>query len=456
MVGRLAGVAVALALAACGKVVQPVPGPLDRIYKPTGLAVLHSPINGDPRLVVVSANGDLQYDSDTGGSVIGLESFEGDFTTTGYRITGAVNVKSFGGDLAIADPAVCGTVSGVFDPSSATSAEAGTVAALFATRGSSTLNKIRVGRDGGITCADCGIPLSGTFTDPLPVAVACQPQPGGRASAFIGYMQGHLQEGWVTEYSLRTGALTHLDVGYGPVRNLTYDAARDRLYILGLATGGHTPLRYVDLKGCTIGAPLNGGGCIAHYAQEPVSLSFVEERAMALAAPVAGRPQRAYLTGRIYDPGAAASAGARTNDLGGKLFVVDLVEGPFGVVVQLVDELDIGHGAQDVRVLPAAPAWSAGRGDVIAALSVDDSFLWVYDTETRSVGKIGRNPVTGAALAGGQPYGLAVDPEPVASVARLYLGAYADSNVIPIDVPLEDVTAVDFAGTSRTFITGAP
>jgi hypothetical protein len=450
-VGRLAGVAAAFALAACGKVVEPVPGPLGALYKPTGIAVQHRP-GGNPRLIVVSSNGDLQYDSATGGSVIALESFEGDFLTTGYRVTGAVNVGSFGGDLVLVDPSACGTIPGIQDPS-----DVGTsVAAFFATRGSSTLNKLRLTADGQLGCAECGIHLSGTFTDPLPVVMACRP--GIRASAFVGYLQGHNQEGWITQYDLATGATQNFDVGNGPVRNLAYDAVSDRLYILGLTTYGHTPLRYVDLGGCTLGPGLSAGGCATTYAVEPFSWASVEERSMAFASDnqqALGGPRRAYVTARVYDAGAASATGTRATDLGGKLYVVDLLQGPLGVVVDVVDEVDIGKGAQDVRVLPTA-GFAPGRGDIVAVLSVDDSFLWVYDTETRALGKIGRDPVTGAPLGGGYLYGLAVDPVAASSVARLYVGSYADSRVVPIDVPLDDVSAVDFAGGTRHDITGAP
>ncbi len=96
-----------------------------------------------------------------------------------------------------------------------------------------------------------------------------------------------------------------------------------------------------------------------------------------------GVPIRAYLTARLYDPVSAAAAGGRTTDYGGLLLVVDLVDNAFGGVdPQLVSVLDIGHGAQDVRVLPRLPAWAPDRRDVVAAVSVDEGSLWIYDDET--------------------------------------------------------------------------
>lgn len=176
----------------------------------------------------------------------------------------------------------------------------------------------------------------------------------------------------------------------------------------------------------------------------------VELRAMALGHPAAGAPQRAFLTARLYDPVAAAVAGGRTTDWGGRLLVVDLVENALGGVdAELVRSEPIGHGAQDVRVLPSR---GPGRGDVVVALAVDDGSLWIYDDETHSIARFGRlDALGGRPELGNEPFGLAVDPE-ATTTARVYVGSFRDSYITPVDVPLETPDAAVIVSTVR--ITG--
>ncbi len=428
----------ALALA-CGEAAKPQAGSVDRVYFPTGLAVR------DHRLLVVSSNADLRYDDATGGSLIALDPTNLDTV----RVDGAVNIRSFGGDLAIADPAFCTSLA---DP-----------LAIVATRGSNTLNAVPIGGLGAFTCDRCGIPLSGQFADPLAVAVACS---GGRDRdrAFVGYLRTVSGEAWISEYDLVSGELRNALVGSGPIRGFAYDADLDRLYMVGLATSQPTPLRWLDLAGCEIGLAPGAGGCTLGQATIPSLPAGLELRSMALAHPFTRAdgtlaPQRAFLTGRLYDTAAAVTPGGRTVDYGGLLVVVDLVENAFGGVdLQLVNALSIGHGAQDVRVLPLR----AGRRDVVAALAVDDGDVWIYDDETRSLAVFGRCatvssscPVaTGAPELGHSPYGLAVDPELVGTMARLYVGSFAESFITPIDVPLDAPEAAVFSGGTQRKITG--
>jgi hypothetical protein len=120
---------------------------------------------------------------------------------------------------------------------------------------------------------------------------------------------------------------------------------------------------------------------------------------------------------------------------------------------QLVSWEEIGLGAADVRVLPAR---GAGKRDVVVALSVDDDILWIYDDETGAIRGFGRAAgpgATGAPALGHQPYGLAVDPVPVGSVARVYVGSYRDGYVTPVDVPLDDP---EHATTAARLTGGAP
>ncbi len=436
---RLVWCAVALALA-CGETAKTQPGPLDRIYRPTGLAVESG------RLLVASSNADLLYDDETGGSVIALDPASLD----SVRVAGAVTVRSFAGDLAVArttsqDPAAR-------DPEACGTAVPGALA-LFATRGSNTLNTLRVASDGKLSCDRCGIPLSGTFSDPFAVTVACGP---GRASAFVGYLRSPDGGAWLTEYDLATGALRSARVGAGPVRAFAYDAARDRLYLVGLATGVPTPLRWLELGGCTFGLAAGAGGCSVGSASLATLPPGIELRSIALAHPFPGAPQRAFLTGRLYDTAAAATAGARTTDFGGRLLVVDLVDNAQGGVdVRPVGEpIDIGKGAQDVRVLPMR----TGRRDVVAAVAIDDGVLTILDDDTGAWTQFRRSDgapsATGAPVLGHQPFGIAVDPVVTGAAARLYVGSYGENYVTPIDVPLDAPDQAAFAGGSQRKITG--
>ena len=426
---RLVWITVALA-AACGEAAKPEAGPLDRMYLPTGLAVYGG------RLLVVSSNSDLRYDSDTGGSVIPFDPSELDTIRIGH----GVNIRSFGGDIAIGDPVLCTSLAGPL--------------AVVATRGSNTLNVLRIGAD-GLSCAGCGIPLSARAVDPLAVTVACG---NGRERAFVAYLRAASGEAWISEYDLADGALRNALVGAGPIRGFAYDREHDRLYMTGLATSSPTPLRWIDLAGCEIDRPASSGGCTVGQATMPGFASGLELRSIALAhpfvAPLLGTraPQRAFITGRLYDATAAATAGGRTTDYSGVLLVVDLVESAFGGVdVQLVNKRYIGHGAQDVRVLPTR---GATRRDVVAALTVDEGELWIYDDDTGSIARFGRLGTTGVPELGSEPYGLAVDPVTLASVARVYVGSFSGSFVTPIDVPLDAPGLAGFPGGTQRKITG--
>jgi hypothetical protein len=439
---RLAWTAAALLAAACGEAAKPQPGPLDRVYMPTGLAV-HRAAGGEARLIVASSNADLRYDDVSGGAVLSIEP-EGAGTTFG------VNIRSFAGELAIArndpanpaepDPAACGT------------AVPGAVA-ITAMRGSDTLDAILVA-PGGLSCWHCDVPLAGpTFGDPFAVAVACG---GGRARAFVGHLRSFTAEAVISEYDLdpdRQGRVRTVSIGAGPVRSLAYDPARDRLYVIGLATGSPTPLRWLELRDCELGLAPGAGGCSVGSATFPSLPPGLELRAMALAHANGKTPQRAFLTARLYDPVSAALHGGRTTDDGGLLLVVDLVDNALGGVdAELIRAEPIGRGAQDVRVLPLR----AGLGEVVAALSVDDASLWIYDDETGRMARLGReDALGGGSELGGEPFGLAVDPE-AAGTARVYVGSFRESFITPVDVPLaapDAAVVVSTAGATRR-ITG--
>jgi hypothetical protein len=433
------------ASAACGNPTGPGAAPLDLMHRPTGLAVL------DGRVLVASSNADLLYSQDTGGVILSLDPSSLDTV----RLAGAVNVQSFAGELAVAknvpqtpgapEPDHCGT-------------DITTPLAVFATRGSNTLNVVSVDPAGQVACEFCDIHSSGAYADPFPVAIGCAP---GRPRAFIGYLSTQYAQGWVSQMDLRSGGVITAPVGSGIVRSLTYDVAHDRLYLAQLATSVPTPLRWISLGDCDLGA-VGPRGCNVYQANLPGVPAGSEIRAIALGHPfptgcsgAACQPQRAYVTVRLYDTASAAAVGGRNSDAGGLLVVLDLVEDSFGSVtptlVRIVPETGtLGRGLQDVRVFPAR----SGKRDVVATVAVDDDIVWIFDDETQELVSFLRDPITGAPELGHQPSGLAVDSDATGTTARLWVGSYLDDFVTPIDVTLDPVFGATFAGGFPHRITG--
>jgi hypothetical protein len=437
---------------------------MDGIRQPTGLAVHHG------RLLVVNSNGDLAYDEATGGVLLSLGTDPLALTS----VRSAVRLHSMGGDLAVArteaparnvpDAEACGALIDL-------------PLAIFATRGSNTLNAVGIQADGALSCAGpaaaCGIPVGGTgFGDPLPVAVACG---NGKARAYFGYLNAHNNQGWLGEVELKSGApdrfgIRTVNTGTGPIRGLAYDRDRDRLYVAGFPTGSPTPIRWLDLAGCTLGAPAGQGGCAQGAITMPVvtGTAAIEFHGIALAPPAvpgvarsSTTPIRAYLSGLLYDAASASTAGYRTTGFGGVLVVVDLYDDAAGLVQpQVVALYALPSGAQTIKLLPRPAGWPADRRDVVAVVSVDAGLLTLYDDETGSIDTFGIDAsgaaATGAPILGHQPFGLAVDPELAGSTARLWVGSFADGFVTPLDVTLgvDPALATTFAGGRQLKITG--
>jgi hypothetical protein len=456
-------------LAACGAENKAPSASLDRIRLPVGIAVHHG------QVLVLSSNADLTNDEATGGSLLALAPDPVPAATV--AIAGKLRVRSFGGELALARADVPGAGVPYAEACGAATdlgaAALSTPLALFGTRGSNTLNAVAVGA-GSLSCdapgARCGIVPSAGVGDPFPVAVACG---GGRARAFFGFMSTPSAEAVIGELDLNDFGYRSAVLGIGPVRGLAYDRDRDRLFVTGLATGSQTPLRWLDLAGCTVGAGVAGGGCAVRSAFLPpiaiVSPWGIELRGIAFAPPAtpgvprgAGEPLRAYVTGRLYDASAAASVGYRSTDFGGVLLVIDLVDDAFGgVSLQVVTMLEIPRGPQTVQVLPRGSSWPAGRRDVVAVLSTAEGALTIYDDETGAVSLFRTDEVstpghvaTGAPILGLEPYGLAVDPQTSGTTARVWVASYRESFVTPIDVTLQPELAATFAGSRQLKIAG--
>ena len=466
---KIACCVLALALAA-GCTAEPAAqaGPLDRVRLPSGMVV-----DDGGRLLVASSNSDLLYDDATGGSVISFEPGAVLTGTSSVTIHSAINVRSFAGELAIARTGVRWTPSESPFPDAeacGTTLPGGDLPdglektlAVFPTRGSNTLNVLSIAPDGALACEACGLPAGTGFGDPFSAAIACG---AGRKRAFFGYLTVPNSEAVVAELDLVTFALRTAIIGIGQPRGFAYDRDRDRLFLASIATGTPTPLRWIDLAGCTLGAGLGAGGCNIGSATLATLPAGLELRSIALAHSTPGTPRpqgvalRAYVTARLYDASLAAGAGFRTTDFGGLLIVLDLRDdGLGGVQPQVVWTVPIGRGAADVVLLPRSPNWAPGRRDVVAALSVDEGELTIYDDETRSVTVFRQDQATGAPVLGHQPFGLAADPFPAGTAnrtARLWIGSYGDSFVTPIDVALEPEVVATFAGPTQLKITGAP
>lgn len=427
----LAALAAVLAATGCGEVTQAEPGPGGTFYYPTGIGV------ADGKLLVASSNFDLRYDDVTGGSLISVDPEAGD------ALRGTMNIRSFAGELAVADAAACGLPSTL---------------ALVPIRGSNRLYRVPVAADGSLSCTDCDIGISSAlFVDPFTIAVACAP---GLARAYVGFLRSSLAQAWVTEVDLSQDppVLRHRVFGDGRARDFAWDAVRQRIWIVG-AGGISAPLRWVDVSGgCEFGPTVAGEradpalACRGGAASSALLPTGLELRSIAFANDGSGR---AYVTARRYDPAAGATLGVGAADLGGVLLVVDLVEGLDGVVrIVPIRSMEIGTGAAKVRVLPAR---SGGRRDVVVALAAGEGVLWIYDDETGDRVHFGRDAITGAPAVGHSAFGLAVDPVPLpGNVGRVYVGSFLDSFVTPVDVPLDAPwgATIPQAGDGHRRITG--
>ncbi len=419
-----------VAAAGCSDVTELGPGPADRVYFPTGVAV-----TSGGHLVVASSNFDLRYDDETGGSVLAVDP---DPALATARLLGTVNVQSLGGQLALADPASCTAL----DPA------AGAIA-ILPVRGSNLVYRLKVAADGAVSCPDCALAVGApTRVDPWAAGVACGP---GLARAYVGYLRTSTGQASITQIDLtrdpsEDGAVQHFAHDLGQVRGFAYDAALERLYVTHTVTGGSTSLRWVDVGGgCRVDVPFADGGCATGTTVADAIPSGLELRAVALSSSSAPR-RRAYLTARVHDPALAAAAGYRTGDFGGKLVVAELVETLGGQVDLAVvrDDVDLGYGAADVVALPPR----AGLRDLVAALATDSGRVTIYDDEAGAVvATIGADLAgTGAPLLGHVPIALAVDPVVRGNVARLYVASFQESYVTAIDVPLDDPAAACLVG----------
>lgn len=432
---RLAPLAALLALAACTEAAPEVAPPLDRFNFPSSLAL--APSTGPaPTLLVASANFDLRYGPELGGSLLAVDpvaslgAADGALTALGSLVIG-----SYAGQLAVADPATC---PGLAAP-----------VALVASRYTRQLHQVPLAADGSLAACPaggCTRALDGDLLDPYAITVACRAD-GARRTAVVSYLSspqvGTVVAGsaWVSEVdlddparALRTSAL-----GVGPVADMAYDAETDRLYAVGRFTGLTAPLFVVGLDAC------RPGDACAEHSVFPVDLfpSYrgAELQGIALSNPAPGRPRRAYVTARVYDADLAAALGGRPGfDTAGVLLVLDLTEDAAGEprpsIVRAVEDVELGPG--QVRVLPAR----AGQRDLVVLSSQTTGTISIYDDQTgQVVRQVSLELDTGIPEAGRQPYGLAV--RDLGTSADVYVASFDQSTVSVLHVPLDAPASAD-------------
>ncbi len=407
---RLAPLAVALLLAACGAEPRSAAAPLDRFTFPTGLA------EREGKLLVVSSNFDLNFARDDGGSLLQV-----DLAGSPPAIQpGGVRLPAFGGEVAVAEPAACG----IPEP-----------LALVPSRTANAVYRVSLA-GGGLACGPgCRLSLEHeSLSEPYGVGLSCPA--GGPARAWIGYLRSPDALAWLAVLDLRTGAWQPVEIGgVGLPRSFAYDAERDRLFFTSVETGLAAPLRWLELGGgCTPGTPEVDGGCPVRQLDLYAFLRGAELHGIALSNPQAGLSRRIYLSVRVYDATVAGAIGARPGyDIAGMLFVLDLEEGPYGDLrARLVRMIDVGVGAAEVRVLPPR----AGKRDLVAMTATDDGVLAIYDDDAGALARVfSRDAVTGAPEVGRQPFGLAV--QDLGGAARLFVGSFERAYVTPVDVPLD-------------------
>jgi hypothetical protein len=433
MVRRLVWVALA-AGAACSEVSPVDTGSTATFYKPTGIGV-----HGG-RLIVASSNGDLRFDTATGGSLISVDPA---VDRGGGRagLVDGVNIQSFAGEMAIADPAAC---PGMVFPQAV---------AIVPVRGENLLYLAGVDAAGAVSCAGCELAIGGSeHVDPYFTGVACG---GGLARAYVSYLRSATGAAWIAQVDLTKppaadGAVQAASFGSGNVRGFAYDADRRRLYLSVSGTGAGASIRWIDFTGdCRIDVDQTQGGCAVGFALLPPGL---EATGIALSTPdPAFALRRAYLTARVTDSAAGGSLNAD-----GVLLVADLEDDATGTTrLQLVNQVTVGAAPSKVVVLPKL-ASRAGQRDVLGVLVPDDGLLWVYDDETGARVSIGRD-ATGHPKLGGSPAEVAADPSPQGNVAHLYVSSFGESFVNQIDVPLDDISSLkEPAGGFRRILGGTP
>lgn len=443
MVRRLVWIALAAA-SACSEVSRVDPGSTETFYQPTGIAVYGG------KLVVASSNSDLRFDGATGGSVISVDPAVVDPAVLALEragFVGGLNIQSFAGEMAIADPLTC-------------PAMASPVAvAAVPVRGENLLYLLRLDAGGAPACDGCGFAIGGNdHVDPFAAAVACTtaPSPNAVARVYTSHLRSATGAAWITQVDLTKasledpGAVQSGTYGSGNIRGFAFDEDLRRVYLAETGLGAGSSIRWLDLAGdCPIGVDPGAGGCPTGAATLPPGLEAFGIALSTHGLPFASR--RAYIAARVSDP---AVSGSFNSD--GVLLVADLVDDVTGLTrLRVVRIVPLGAGPTKVAVFPRTPSRPATARDVVAVLAAGDGEVWLFDDESNVRVPIGRDPATGHPLVGGSPGSLAVDPVLQGGTAHLYVSSFQDNGVTQVKVPVDDIGSLDPATAFRRIFGGA-
>jgi hypothetical protein len=434
-------------LSACSENLVHSQPPMDHFFFPAGLALAPA-AGGNQALLVGSANFDLRYDRELGGTLLSVDPgpYDAANATGGsagrpggalVKLGAGAQMGSFAGPVAVVDGRSC--------PGWSAGAEA-----YSASRYTGRLYRFPLGADGSVgPCLDapCQLALEPDLVDPSPLGVACRAD-ATRRSLFVSYLRAPerglygANTGWLTEFDLDDPTLPSrtFAVAPGPIGDLAHDALTDRLYVVGRFAGLTAPLSILDLRPCSSSRPDTCPPPAIQTVDLYGALHGAELVGIALSNPQAGRPRRAYLSVRIYDEGYVLATRVRPGcDVGGAIMVVDLEEDlqgrPTGRVRSVVP---IGIGAGSIRVLPVRP----GLADLVVVPSLGDGSVQLYDDESGAVVRvITVDPATGVPEAGHAPSAVAVEDR--GAEARVYVASFRDWTVSVLRVPLADPSSAD-------------
>jgi hypothetical protein len=444
--------------AACTDKYAPPLAPLDAFYFPVGLAVRPLP-SGKSALVVVSTNFDLRYDERRGGTVLSVDPdaslpIGSDGTGGGLAVLGAVEIGSFGGELAWADAVDTGAAwrpPGSYCPELAGDPvlASGGAIVLVASRALLDLYRVDMDAAGGLSLgAGAVVQLPVQFLDPYGVTIACG-SPGGvpGAHAYFTHLRGVENQGWLTRLDLRTGEVLPLAVGAGSTYTTTFDPSSGKLYVSTRLAVGNT-LRWFDARP---EPPVVDGIGLPPLRELSVSAIVTGGLTRDLALSNDGR--FLYVSLQLFDAQAFALTGQIITQ-GGALAAFDLTPTPLNEPrLGLYRLASTCYGGGQIRVLPPRP----GRGDLIAVTCDVEGAMAIYDADVEKVVRyVGLDPVLGTPEFGRLPFGLAVeaiDPARAASPAspcgpgracdRIYVASFEQNVVNIVELDPDDPTGAE-------------
>jgi hypothetical protein len=444
-------VAAALLLS-CAKGATLPDAPRDVLHYPAWIATL-----GD-QLLVVNLDQDLAYDN---GALVAIDAST--TSATSGRILGGIPLPNMAGQVHLVQDAAGAGV----DPSRfaicAENLDAGyrpLPLALVAGRFQTALFAAQL-------TPGAAPPFSGDarridlnpFSAAVPFGLAFTCGADGIPRAWVSYLSGQANTGYVAQVDLSKppgapGSVVQVNVGKGEPRSFAFDAVHERLYFTGKEYSQAAPVRWIEAGNACLPFPdglqdERQGGCHVDRGFD-LSLQFrgAEPNEIQLAtADANGTPfdctapgfagmkcPRMYLSVRMYDADLAAFLGSRpSNDIGGKLMVVELPEGGVGrPAPQVVAEQDIGMMAGDVRLIPRP-----GKRPLVAITAIDDDLLWIYDDDIGAMVKVFGRDARGVPALGHLPSAIATQLVDGGATVRLFVTSYQDNWVSAVDLPLD-------------------